>query len=234
LGYAFVATYLLLMVLHAKDYYLAGLYAPMLALGAVVVERAVTNVGLRSVYAVFGGLLGAMTWPTSLPILDPPQVALYDRALHMQPKIQEKSMRGERIGQGLADQLGWRGLEQAVARVYASLSPGDRRRAAIIASNYGEAGAIDFYGSADGLPPALSGHNQYWLWGPRGYDGSVIIYINSYEPEWWTKRCRTAVVAARFGSDPFSEHYEFDRPIILCHGFFKPLAAGWDIFKNYN
>jgi hypothetical protein len=234
LGYAFVVTYLLLMVLHAKDYYLAGLYAPMLALGAVVVERAVANVALRSVYAVFGGLVGALTWPTSLPILDPPQVAAYDRALGMQPKIQEKSMQGERIGQGLADQLGWRGLEQAVAGVYATLSPDDRRRAAILASNYGEAGAVDFYGPADGLPPALSGHNQYWLWGPRGYDGSVIIYINSFEPAWWTKRCRSAFVAARFGSDPYAEPYEFNRPIILCRGFFKPLSEAWDIFKNYN
>ena len=234
LGYAFVGTYLLMIVLHAKDYYLAGLYAPMLAAGAVVIEGAVQSVALRTVYAAFGGIVGALTWPTLLPILDPPQVAAYDHALHMQPKVQENSMRGELIGQGLADQLGWRDLEATVARVYRSLSPEDRKRAAIIASNYGEAGAIDFYGAADGLPPALSGHNQYWLWGPRGYDGSVIIYVNSFEPSWWTKRCRSAVVAARFGTDPYAEPYEVDRPIMLCRGFFKPLAEGWDIFKNYN
>ncbi len=234
LGYAFVATYLLMMALHAKDYYLAGLYGPMFALGAVVVEGWVRSTAVRAFYAVAGGVLGALTWPTSLPILEPPQVAAYARAMHMAPKVQENLMRGEQIGQGLADQLGWRDLADTVARVYLSLPPDERRRVAIIASNYGEAGAIDFFGSADGLPPAISGHNSYYLWGPREHDGSVIIYINSFEPSWWTKRCRTATIAARFGRDPYAEPYEVDRPIILCRGFFKPLTESWSIFKNYN
>ena len=43
--------------------------------------------------------------------------------------------------------------------------------------NYGEAAAIDIYGSRLGLPPAISGHNNYWIWGPRGHDGSVVIEI---------------------------------------------------------
>jgi hypothetical protein len=221
-------------VLHAKDYYLAGLYAPMFALGALVIERSLRAKALRAAYVAAGGLLGALTWPTSLPILDPPQVAAYARTMHMAPKIQENSMRGEQIGQGLADQLGWRDLVRVVAGVYRSLPPDDQRHAAIIASNYGEAGALDFFGPAEGLPPAIGGHNSYYLWGPRGYDGSVIIYVNSYEVSWWTKRCRAASVAARFGTDPYVEPYEFDRPIILCRGFDKPLSAAWSDFKNYN
>ena len=49
---------------------------------------------------------------------------------------------------------------------YRSLPPEDRSRACVFGRNYGEAGAIDFFGARDGLPRAVSGHNSYYLWGP--------------------------------------------------------------------
>lgn len=64
----------------------------------------------------------------------------------------------------------------SVGAAYAALPADERGKAAIVASNYGEAAAIDVYGT--GLPPALSGNNQYYLWGTRGYDGSVVIAVN--------------------------------------------------------
>ena len=233
LGIAFALTFALMLALHAKDYYLAGLYAPMFALGAIVVESAVRSQALRAAYAVAGVILAALSWPIALPILDPPQLVRYESALHLRPDVEEASNRGQAIPQNLADQLGWRELERAVAAVYRSLPLDERKRAAIIASNYGEAGALDFYGPADGLPPALSGHNNYYLWGTHGYDGSVIVRVNSSDVSFWKQHCHSLRIAARFGDSPYVEPYERARPILVCRGFYRPLAADWPEFKFY-
>lgn len=71
---------------------------------------------------------------------------------------------------------GWRALAETVARVAATLPPAKRTLACVYGSNYGQAGAIDFFRSELDLPPAISGHNSYWLWGP-GACGAVLIVI---------------------------------------------------------
>jgi hypothetical protein len=63
----------------------------------------------------------------------------------------------------------------SVAQVYHHLRPEDEKRAAIFCQNYGEAGAIDFFGPKLGLPPAISGHQNYFLWGQRDWTGEVIL-----------------------------------------------------------
>lgn len=234
LGIAFVLTFALMILLHAKDYYLAGLYAPMFAVGAVAVEGFLHSRVLRVLYPVLAVPLAAIGWPNGLPLLNPPQLVAYlDRMPFLRPQEQEKSVHGQAIPQNLADQLGWPELAQDVANVYGSLSPQERDRAAIIASNYGEAGAIDFFGPALGLPPALSGHNQYWVWGTRGYDGSVVIRVNSDRFAWWQQHCRDARIAGTFGHNPYVEPYEHNRPIIVCHGLYRPLAEIWNDFKSF-
>jgi hypothetical protein len=120
-------------------------------------------------------------------------------------------------------------MEQQVAAVYRSLSPDERARAAIIASNYGEAAAIDVYGRSDGLPPALCGQLQYFFWGTHGYDGSVIIEVNG-KPQLWERACQESEVVGHFGG-PYVMPFE-NGPIILCRGFHRPLGEVWDRFRR--
>src|SRR5205823_6605423 len=100
----------------------------------------------------------------------------YQRAMapffHLQSAETERH-RPSVLPQDWADMQGWPELAGAVAKVFASLPPGDQAHTAIVAGNYGEAAAIDFFGPRHGLPPALSGHNQYSLWGPRDRDGQI-------------------------------------------------------------
>jgi len=234
LGIAFVLTFAEMLLLHAKDYYVAGLYAGAFAVGATTIERALRPTALRAAYVALGVAFAALSWPNALPLLDPPQMARYlDTLAFLRPQEQEKGFRGELIPQNLADQLGWQELARDVARVYDGLAPTERAHAAIFARNYGEAGALDFYGPAYGLPPAISSHNQYWLWGTHGYDGSVVIRVNSDDIGWWTKHCHDAHVAGTFGANPYLEPYERNAPIIVCHGLYRPLGDDWAEFKSY-
>jgi hypothetical protein len=175
--------------------------------------------------------LSAVAAPVVLPLLDPPALARYLDRTHLRPRPDEAAGIGAPLTQVFSDELGWRSFEKQVAEVYNALPPEDRAHAAIMAVDYGEAAALDYYGPADGLPTAISGQNQYFLWGPHGYDGGIIIHANG-RPETWLRFCDSSTVAGTFGA-PYAMPYENDRPIILCHGLKRNLSDTWDRFKRY-
>jgi hypothetical protein len=67
------------------------------------------------------------------------------------------------LPQTLADRFGWEGMTEPVARVHDRLPPEERSEACVLTGNYGEAGAIDFFGAKHGLPKSISTHNSYYL-----------------------------------------------------------------------
>jgi 4-amino-4-deoxy-L-arabinose transferase-like glycosyltransferase len=226
---AFLLTFALMIAMHAKDYYLAPAYASVFALGGAAVEAWVRSRALRAAHLAAAVGLSVVAAPLAMPILDPPVLVAYTSAIRARTTPTE-TWKQSALPQEFADMLGWREYVQQVAQVFRQLSAEDQRRAALLTSNYGEAAAIDFYGPAEGLPPAISGHNQYWFWGPRGHDGSVVLRINGDE-ELWRPRCDTLTVAGRFGS-PLVMPYENDAPILLCRGLKTPLPELWDKFKH--
>jgi hypothetical protein len=130
-----------------------------------------------------------------------------------------------------ADMHGWPELAATVAKVYQILPPADRAQAAIVASNYGEAAAIDFFGPQYGLPPALSGHNQYYLWGTHGYSGNVVIDVGG-DCGAREHLFLSSVRAATFTS-PWIQPFEDNLPIMVCRGIQTPLAELWPGLKAY-
>src|SRR5206468_1346367 len=81
------------------------------------------------------------------------------------------------LPQYFADEFGWEEMARKTARIYKSLSSEEQTRTAIFANSYGQAGAIDFFGPRLGLPKSICNHQSYWLWGPRDYDGSIVIVL---------------------------------------------------------
>ena len=211
------------------NYYLFAAYPTMFSAGAVTCEqfgRWVVRLWLAAALAV-----SALVAPVVLPILDPPLLQRYMEITHTRPMPFQAASVGAPLTQGFSDEVGWRDMEKAVAAVFRGLSPQDQARAAIMASNYGEAAAIDVYGREDGLPPALSGHNQYWLWGPRGYDGSLIIYAGG-NVERWRSLCGSVEIVGSFGG-PYVMPYENNRPIFICRDLRMPLGRLWSRLKRF-
>ena len=230
LSIAFVGATAIVLAAGGKDYYLFPAYPTMFAVGAVACAG--MRLRLAGAWIAAASALSLALAPAALPILDPPQLAEYLNRLHLRPPPDELAAVGAPLTQVFSDELGWRALESEVARVYRGLPEAERDAAAILASNYGEAAAIDVYGAADGLPPAISGNNQYFLWGPRGHDGSVIIHVSG-DPERWRNYCDSVEIAGSFGA-PFAMPYETGRPIFVCRGLRTNLAQSWDRFKSYH
>ena len=228
LAIAFVTSALLVFLTHGRNYYLAAAYPAMFALGAAACTA------LPRLVVVFWSCVafanGALALPFVLPIYAPAKLEATVERMPVKLRPVEKASVGAPLTQVFSYEFGWRELAAGVERVFASLPPSDRARAAIFASTYGEAAAIDVFGT--GLPPALSGNNQYYLWGPRGYDGSVVIAVN-VEPDVWSRRCDSLRVVARYGESPYVMPRERDRPIVVCRGLHPPLPQLWPQLKFY-
>lgn len=191
IGVTFLIFYVLMFALHAKDYYLAPIYPALFAAGAIAWERrfaARRLVAANRAFAfpVFESVLiltGLLILPMASPILRPAAWVRYTTALHLKGGKTETASSGE-LPQFYADRFGWQQQVAIVARAFNSLTPSDQRRVCLFTGNYGEAGAIDFFNRRDGLhlPPALSGHNNYWLWGMHGCDPNLVIAVIDDSP----------------------------------------------------
>ena len=167
------------IVLHGKNYYLGPAYPVLFAAGGVAVERvfALRLRWLKPALALAMLASAVVLSPIVLPILPPERLLGYMRALHFKVPKTETSFTAT-LPQLYADQFGWKEMARSVARVYDSLLPEEQKHVAIFCQDYGQAGAIDFFGPKYGLPPALSGHQNYFYWGPGKYTGEIMIVLD--------------------------------------------------------
>ncbi len=179
LGLAYLLALGVLLATAGRTYYLFPAYPMLLAGGAAALERWLRRPALlwvRPGYATLLAATGALLAPITLPVLPPETYVKYTQAIGVsQPAIEHR--RASVLPQLFADRFGWPEMAQAVASAYHAIPVAERERTTIFGQDYGQAGAIDFYGPKLGLPKALSGHQTYWYWGPRGYTGEILLVM---------------------------------------------------------
>ena len=231
---AFPIAWLILFVVfdasHGKAYYLSAIYPTVLVFGAVRIEEWLGNAIARGAALAGVVVLGVLAAPLALPILPIDVFIGYQRAIGFKPSAGERQTLGV-LPQYYADMFGWQEMAEKIAGVYWSLPVQDRARAVFFGNNYGEAAAIDVFGHRLGLPPAISGHNNYYLWGPRGHDGSVIIIIGG-STNHYAELFSSFEIAGRIVS-PYAMPYETDEPIYVLRGMKMPLQDYWPNVKAY-
>ena len=234
LGFTYLLFLAVMMYLKGKDYYLAPIYPMLFAAGGVLWEKwTESRFPLRWLRVALPGLVlvgGVIAAPLALPILPPERIPAYMKALGIEMTRTEHGMVSP-LPQHFADQFGWQEMVAAVASVYNSLPPEQRAKTAILGGNYGEAGAIDFFGARYGLPKSISAHQNYYYWGPRQYTGESVILLE-WDLESAQKLCNTVEVGPRI-EFPYTmswEHYN----ILICQNTKKLLPDLWPRLKFWN
>ncbi len=230
LGWTYLVVLAAFLLLKAKVYYLAPAYPMLLASGGLVWERVIEQLHRPWLKPAVVALLvagGMITAPYGLPVLSIETFLRYDSFLRFGTTVQAERDTLTRLPQLYADMLGWEELVAKVAGVYQGLSPQERSQCAILADDYGEAGAIDLLGGRHHLPKAISGHNNYYLWGPRRYSGEVVLSIGY--PSDVLKSVFEQVEAAGTVAMPDG----IPLPIFVCRKPKEPLQTAWPKFRIF-
>jgi hypothetical protein len=231
LGVAYLVLLALFLTRNAKVYYLAPSYSILFGAGAVAIAG--WTAGLRRLRAAMAAALllsGAALAPLAIPVLPVETLLRYQAALGLQAPQEERSRIGV-LPQHFADRFGWEELALLVAQAYRSLPEAERAKTAIFADNYGEAGAINYYGRRLGLPRAVSGHNSHWLWGPGSASVEVLIAFGPDEED-LRQLCEQVEVAGRF-EHPYAMPYESGQAVYICRGLKASMEQLWPRAKMF-
>jgi Dolichyl-phosphate-mannose-protein mannosyltransferase len=233
IGIIYLVTLAEFIILHGKSYYLAPAYPMLFAAGGVAIERvfAARLRWLKLALLAMILLAGALFAPVIVPILSPDKLVGYMRAIHFEPPRTETSHTAA-LPQFFSDQFGWKEMVASVANVYQHLQPEDRKRAAIFCQNYGEAGAIDFFGPKLDLPPAISGHQNYFLWGPGDWNGEVILVLDTDDQD-ERELFGSVEDLGQVSSSPWAMSYERRNHIYLCRDLKNSVRELWPRVKKW-
>lgn len=230
-GWCYLVCFAVFALLHGKNYYLMPVYPMLLAAGAVVVDRAINYVRqgwLKPVIVIVFLAVGAWFAPLVIPVLPIQQFLVYMDKLPIKiPKMEHNQLRVA-LPQYYADQFGWKEMTADVAQIYNSLPPAERAKTAIIGNNYGESGAIDFFGAKYNLPKSIGVHQSYWLWGPRNYTGESMIVLGDNRAALASK-C-ASIQEFDFVYSPYAMEHA---PIFVCHGLKWNLQEIWPKLKKW-
>ena len=231
-GYAYLVILILCIYLQVKFYLPAPFYTVLFAGGAVSIERFAERRRfrwLKKVPAILILLLGLVSVPFVRPVLPVETLMEYSgRGVYMGVKGERHRL--GRLHQHFADRFGWQEMAAAVAEAYRSLSEEDRAQAGVLAGNYGEAGAIWLFGEPYDLPKPISGHLQYYLWGPRGCSGEVVLSIGIEEEK--LKEHFDSVRSVVGHECILAIRYERYLRVYLCTEPKQPLEDMWPNFKH--
>ena len=139
----------------------------------------------------------------------------------------------QKINYDLAETIAWPKEVALVAREYDSLPASQRAQTAILTGNYGEAGAIDRYGSGLALPQAYSGANNFWLWGPPPAGDRSVIAVN-VDPALLRREFARVRLVATFRNGLGVSDDEQGAQVFIATGLRSSWAQAWPAFRNYS
>jgi len=204
-------------VIPGRQYYTAGMLPVVLAVGACRIEERQPDRKRRRMWLAELVVGAVLSIAFVLPVLPLSTFARFT-FLH-------------KTSYDLGETVGWPQLTDQVAKVYVNLPLPERSSASIFTANYGEAGAIALYGGAYGLPAPLSGHNNYWLWGPGHASDQVVIAVGSVD------QLRPHFANCRFDTTIHSpqdvDNDENGTVVSVCTGPEGTWSSFWGSLRHY-
>jgi hypothetical protein len=254
---AWLALMAMMTLLHGKSYYPAGVYPILLAGGAAVIEAGIRWSAARAAIGVTVLLGDAVLAPFVSPVLPVERFIAYEHAIGRAAGLNSRTAALDNQPLGVlpanyASMFGYREIAAAVGRAYQALPPSDRAQAVFFGRSYSEAATVEVFGGPWGSPPAISGHNNYFLWGPRGRDGGIVLVLTSaprpglleaYGPSTiGTPEAMRARLLRIYASvepvaqidPPYAQPIERGLTLWLCRGRKTPFAKDWALLKHFD
>ncbi len=235
LGIIFLTTFLILIInWHSKPEYLAAAYPIAFAGGGILIEKisqSKKTVWLKYAVISFVIVSGIVSLPLALPVLPVKTYINYSAVIGIAPENSENKELSQ-LPQFYADMFGWEDMARTVSKVYSTIPDSEKQYTIVFASNYGEAGAIEYYSNKYQLPPVVCPHNSYWYWSNPDKSKITTAIVIGGNKEDHLKTCREVTLAA-VHKTKYSMPYENNLPIYICRGFKIPLKEIWHKAKIF-
>jgi hypothetical protein len=224
LGIVFVVTVALFAFAKGRGYYTGPLYPMLLAAGAAELQRWAGTLrpamrGLAWAAMTLLLIAGTIAIPIVLPLV-PINSKYWARVNHRNGDLREE--------------VGWPDLTREVSRIWNGLDDAERSHTGIFCGNYGEAGALNLYGPAYGLPPVVSGINSFWLRGPGDPAIQTWIVVGS-DRNGVEEACASVELAGHITNAARVSNEETERhpDIFVCRDLKQPLAKMWPRLRSF-
>jgi len=201
IGIAWLLVIVLLLLGHGKNYYALGVYPILFAFGAYSLEQmtAVRFTFLRYAMVFIAAGIGYLFIPLALPLLEPSQLAALYEKRHMNKTglLKWEDLKNHPLPQDFSDMLGWEEMSRKMAAAYQTLSTDEKKQTIVFCDNYGQAGAVNYYGPRHQLPAAHSTNASFLYWMPDkpDYENIVLVTDDKHEMEHaFIKNFKTAVL----------------------------------------
>ena len=231
IGFSVVFVLVLLLInIHSKAEYFTSAMTALLPAGAVQLEKIFQGrfrSWIRIPYLSLVILMGILLIPMTLDVLPVPTFTRYMSATGLSaPSTEGKKL--ESLPQFFADRFGWRNMAVSAAKVYKTLSESEKRNTLIFCRNYGEAGAIEYFGRESDLPPVISPHNSYWYWSLKYLNQNATFIFIGVKNDKLNEIFEETTEAGTI----YTEHampYENNLPIIICR---KAKTSIFELWKK--
>lgn len=236
-GFSFALAFATFAATKAKFYFLLPMVPPLFAAGAVAWERGIGHLG-RARSSVAVAMLavflvgGAVSSVEAVPVLDAGIYLEYAPTRQFQEKVKLEAGPTAELPPHFADMHGWEELAQSVRSIYLRLPQDEQSEVAVLTWNYGQAGAIDYFRRQYELPPAISGHNNYYLWGPGSRSLSTLISVGI--PENLLRRFYAEVRPLGPVNCAYCMPNERNAEIFLSRHPLRSVREHWSEFKHYD
>jgi len=225
LGWTFAVPFLLFTTAGSRSYYTAPLYPMLIASGSVLLEKFLGRSRPAISRLVYGAqwtaiLLSGVVFALVVMPVAPIGSGIWKITSRLHDQFREE--------------IGWPDLARSVASLYHSLSIEEQEHTGILTGNYGEAGALNLYGPALGLPHAMGLTNSFWY---RGYDPRLpqTVIVTGFDLDEGRRLFGSCVVAAKNSNAYGVENEESrDHPdILLCKNLRMPWPVYWEHHRRF-
>jgi hypothetical protein len=224
LAWMALVPFVILLIAHGRGYYMGPVYPMLFAAGAVTLERILTRMRVSWRRIGYGTITLAFVAGSAVVFGILPLGKIGSPLFRFAIK-----QNGD-----LPEEIGWPELVGEVARIYTTLPASERARVGIYCANYGEAGAIDLYGSAYGLPPAISGINSYWARGPGTPPPESLIVLGGKRER--LEKIFASVDVVGHTPNPWQIENEETRDnpnIFFCRGLHRKWSELWPLLRSF-
>jgi len=185
LTWIYITVITLLILSSGKNYYSLGAYPMLFAAGAVCIEQLTSFrfTWIRYVAVVLIFIIFLPFIPLMLPVWQPQQLAAYYNrwGFNKTGVLKWEDLKDHPLPQDFADMLSWKEMATKVSATYASLPDSIKQKTLVYCENYGQAGAVTYYGK--GLPQVHTDNASFLFWMPDQYNVHHILMVDDRLPD---------------------------------------------------